>query len=115
MEKRLGRRKSTASTRRRRYEKWITIKAPSRSWAIAAVIASNDKAFARTVNVKGSEAGTFVPSNFSYNGDAGLTTYASRDNIGGRFIGQDLEQYVGCQKPLQHCFRRMYLRILTGT
>jgi len=65
------------------------------TWIIAAVIASNHKAFAGTVNVKGSEAGTFVPSNFSYNGDgdAGLTTYAGKDNIGGPFIGQDLEQY----------------------
>jgi len=65
------------------------------TWIIAAVIAPTHKTFAGTGNVKGSEAGTFVPSNFSYNGDgdAGLTTYAGHDNLGGPFTGQDLEQY----------------------
>jgi hypothetical protein len=66
---------------------WVTV------GLIVTLTASNHDAFAGTV--KGQEAGTFVPSNFSYNGngDAGLTTYEGKDNIGGHFTGQDLEQY----------------------
>jgi len=62
---------------------------------LAAVIASHHNAFAGTVNVKGSEAGSFVTANFSYDGisPALLAIYAGRDNVGGPFNGQEISEY----------------------
>ena len=62
---------------------------------IAAVIASSHNGFAGTVAIIGREAGTFVTANFTYDGtsNAGWSTYKGDDNVGGRFTGQDLEEY----------------------
>jgi hypothetical protein len=74
------------------------------AWAIA-VIALSHNAIAGTGAIKGREVGTFVTANFTYDGasNAGLSTYRGHDNIGGLFIGQDLEEYSftgsGCTAP----------------
>jgi hypothetical protein len=72
---------------------------------IAAVIALNLTAFAATVKVKGSEAGTFATANFSFDG-AGpglMDIYTGSDNIGGPFNDQAItEASVGtgsCKAP----------------
>jgi hypothetical protein len=64
---------------------------------IIAMIASNRKAFGGTVTVKGSDAGTFVTANFTYDGVAPAIsiTYAGSDNLGGPFTSQDIGEYVG--------------------
>jgi hypothetical protein len=61
----------------------------------AAVIASNN-AFAGTAKVKGSEAGSFVTSNFSYDGvsPALEAFYSGSDNLGGPFNGQEIDEFA---------------------
>ncbi len=63
---------------------------------IVTVAAPNHNAFAGTVKVKGSYAETFVSVNFSYDGvsPATLGTHTGQDNIGGRFSGQMLAEYL---------------------
>jgi hypothetical protein len=62
---------------------------------IAAVIASNHNAFAETIKVKGSEAGTSVTVNFSFNGvtPANYSTFTGSDNIGGPFSAQQIADF----------------------
>jgi hypothetical protein len=62
---------------------------------IAAMIVLNHSAFAATVKVQGSNAGTFVTANFTYDGVAPAIsiTYTGQDNLGGSFTGQDIGEY----------------------
>ncbi len=61
---------------------------------IAAIVAANN-AFAGTVKVKGSEAGTSVSVNFSFNGvtPANYSVFSGSDNIGGPFSGQQIADF----------------------
>ncbi len=50
----------------------------------------------RPMKYKGSDAGSYVTVNFSFDGaaEATVTTYAGRDNLGGPFTGQSVAEYV---------------------
>ena len=64
------------------------------AWVIAFIIVSNPAAFAGTVNVKGSDAGTFLTANFSYDGKGAAIEGDSSgsDNIGGHFKSKKLNE-----------------------
>ncbi len=87
---------------------------------IAAVIGSNHTAFAATINVKGSEAGSFVTANFSYDGvtPALLGISAGHDNIGGRFNSQTISEAAvstgSCTAPDGSAGQRFVLVHATG-
>jgi hypothetical protein len=80
---------------------------------LAAVLATNHKTFAGTVNVKGSGSFTAAPANFSFDGtshpgnpggNAGQELLNGTDNIGGPFTGQELGEYtldfsISCTAP----------------
>jgi hypothetical protein len=63
---------------------------------LAGVILSNQSVFAGTVKVKGSEQGTALTANFSFDGvaPASSITFTGTDNLGGPFNGQDVGEYA---------------------
>ncbi len=62
---------------------------------IVALIASNPNAFAKTVKMKGSDQGTTLTANFSFDGVASAISiiFTGKDNLGGEFNGQDVGEY----------------------